>query len=93
MCSSESLDWKRSGWGDWRCIQVRDEFRLSVCAAASEVLALANVQLGIVGMETEREVAAGCSAVAVHLGTSSETLMGVEGVSANTATSVVSVVW
>ena len=58
----------------------------------SEVSALANAQLGIVGMETEWEVAAGCSEVAVHSGTSLETLMGAEGASANTATSVVSVV-
>ena len=43
-------------------------------------------------METEWEVAAGCSAVAVHSGTSPETLTGVEGASANMATSVVSVV-
>ena len=34
----------------------------------------------------------GVSAVAVHSGTSPETLTGVEGASANTATSVVSVV-
>ena len=52
----------------------------------------ANAQLGIVGTEMEREVAAGCLAVAVHSGTSPETLTGVEGASANTATSVVSVV-
>ena len=58
----------------------------------SKVSAPANVQLGIVGTETEREVAAGCLGVAVHSGTSSETLTGVEGASANTATSVVSVV-
>ena len=50
------------------------------------------MQFGIVGTETEREVAAGCSAVAVHSGTSPETLTGAEGASANTATSVVSVV-
>ena len=37
-------------------------------------------------------MAAGCSAVAVHSGTSPETLTGVKGASANTATSVVSVV-
>ena len=53
---------------------------------------MANAQLGIVGMEMEREVAAGCSAVAVHLGTSPEMLTGAEGASANTATSVVLVV-
>ena len=53
----------------------------------------ANAQLGIVGTETEREVVAGCSAVAVHLGTSPEMLTGKEGASANMATSVVSVVW
>ena len=64
-----------------------------MCAAASEVSVLANVQLGIVGTETEQEVAAGCSAVAVHLGTSPETVTVVEGASVNTATSVVSVVW
>ena len=62
-----------------------------MCAAASKVLAPANAQFGIVRMETEWEVAAGCSAVAVHLGMSPETLTGVEGASANTATSVVSV--
>ena len=50
------------------------------------------MQLGIVGMEMEQEVAAGCLAVAVHLGTSLEMLTGVEGVSANTAMLVVSVV-
>ena len=65
----------------------------SACAAASKVLAPANAQLGIVRTEMEREVAAGCSAVAVHSGTSPETLMGEEGASANTVTSVVSVVW
>ena len=43
-------------------------------------------------MEMEREVAAGCSAVAVHSGTSLEMLTGVEGVSANMAMLVVSVV-
>ena len=43
-------------------------------------------------MEMEREVAAGCSVVAVHSGTSPEMLTGVEGASANTATLVVSVV-
>ena len=53
----------------------------------------ANAQLGIVRMETEREVAAGCLAVAEQLGTSPEMLMGAEGVSANMATLVVSVVW
>ena len=52
----------------------------------------ANAQFGIVGTETEWEVAAGCSAVAVHSGTSPETLTGVEGASANMATSIVSVV-
>ena len=60
--------------------------------AASKVSAPANAQFGIVGTETEREVTAGCSAVAVHSGTSPEMLMGAEGASANTATSVVSVV-
>ena len=60
--------------------------------AVSKVLAPANAQLGIVRMETEWEVAAGCSAVAVHLGTSLETLTRAEGASANMATSVVSVV-
>ena len=60
---------------------------------ASEVSAPANAHLGIVGTETEQEVAAGCSAVAVHLGMSSEMLTGAEGVSANMATLVVSVVW
>ena len=65
----------------------------SACVAASKVSALANAQFGIVGTETEREVAAGCLAVAVHSGTSLETLTGVEGASANTVTSVVSVVW
>ena len=50
------------------------------------------MQLGIVGTEMEREVAVGCSAVAVHSGTSLEMFMGAEGASANTATSVVSVV-
>ena len=64
-----------------------------MCAAASKVSAPANVQFGLVRMETEREVAAGCSAVAVHSGTSPEMLTGVEGASANMATSVVSVVW
>ena len=54
---------------------------------------LANVQLGIVGMETEWEVWAGCSAVAVHLGTSPEMLTGAEDASVSMATSVVSVVW
>ena len=63
-----------------------------MCAAVSKVSALANAQFGIVGTETERDVAAGCSAVAVHLGTSPEMLTGEEGASANTATSVVSVV-
>ena len=58
----------------------------------SKVSAPANAQFGIVGMETEREVAAGCSVVAVHSGTSPEMLMGEEGVSANMATLVVSVV-
>ena len=62
-----------------------------MCAAASEVSALANAQLGIVRMEMEWEVA-GCLVVAVHSGTSPETLMGAEGASANTATLVVSVV-
>ena len=52
----------------------------------------ANVQLGIVRMEMEWEVAAGCSAVAVHSGTSPEMLTGAEGASVNMATSVVSVV-
>ena len=65
----------------------------SACAAASEVSAPANAQFGIVGTEMEREVAAGCSAVAVHSGMNSETLAGAEGASANTATSVVSAVW
>ena len=60
---------------------------------ASEVSAPANAQLGIVGTETEWEVAVGSSVVAVHSGTSPETLMGAEGVSANMATLVVSVVW
>ena len=92
MCGSELPEQKQSGWGDQRCIQVRNEFIPSACAAASEVSALANVQLGIVGTETEWEVAVGCSAVAVHLGTSPETLTGTEGASANMATSVVSVV-
>ena len=59
----------------------------------SKVSALANAQLGIVRTETEWEVAVGCSVVAVHLGTSLETLAGVEGASANMATSVVLVVW
>ena len=81
---------KRSGWGDQRCIQVRDEFCLRVRWQAR--LAPANAQLGIVGTEMEREVAAGCSAVAVHLGTSPEMLTGAEGANANIATSVVSVV-
>ena len=56
-------------------------------------MAPANAQLGTVGMETEWEVAAGCSAVAAHLGTSPEMLTGAEGASVNTATSVVLVVW
>ena len=43
-------------------------------------------------METEWEVAAGCSAVAVHSGTSLETLTGAEDASVNMATLVVSVV-
>ena len=60
---------------------------------ASKVSALANVQLGIVRTETEWEVAAGCLVVAEQLGTSPEMLMGAEGVSANMATLVVSVVW
>ena len=60
--------------------------------AASKVSAPANAQLGIVGTETEWEVAAGCSAVAVHSGTSPEMLMEAEGASVNMATSVVSVV-
>ena len=59
---------------------------------ASKVSAPANAQLGIVRMEMEREVAAGCLAVAVHLGMSPEMLTGAEGASANRATSVVSVV-
>ena len=63
-----------------------------MCAVASKVSVLANVQLGIVGMETEWEVAAGCLAVAEQSGTSPETLMGAEGVSVNMATLVVSVV-
>ena len=63
-----------------------------MCAAASKVSVLANVQLGIVRMETEWEVVAGCSVVAVHAGMSPEMLMGAEGVSANMATSVVLVV-
>ena len=63
-----------------------------MCAVASKDSVPANAQFGIVRMETEWEVAVGCSAVAVHSGMSLETLMGVEGVSANTATSVVSVV-
>ena len=58
----------------------------------SKVSAPANAQFGIVGTETEREVAVGCSVVAVHSGTSSEMLAGAEGASANTATSVVSAV-
>ena len=65
----------------------------SVCAVVSEVLAPANVQLGIVRMEMEREVATGCSAVAVHFGMSPEMLTGAEGANANMATLVVSVVW
>ena len=60
--------------------------------AVSEVLAPPNVQLGIVRMEMEWEVAAGCSAVAVHLDTSLGMLTGAEGVSANMAMSVVLVV-
>ena len=60
--------------------------------AASKVSAPANVQFGIVGTETEQEVAAGCSAVAVHSVISPEMLTGEEGASANTATSVVLVV-
>ena len=63
-----------------------------MCAAASKVSAPANAQLGIVGMETEWEVAAGCSAVAVHSGTSLEMLMGAEGMSVNMATLVILVV-
>ena len=59
---------------------------------SSKVSAPANAQFGIVGTETEREVAAGCSAVAVHSATGPEMLMGAEGVGANMATSVVSVV-
>ena len=93
MHSLESLEQKWSGWGDQRCIQVWDEFCLCVQWQASKVLAPANAQLGIIGMETEWEVAAGCSAVAVHLGMSPGMLTGAEGVSANTATLVVSVVW
>ena len=38
-------------------------------------------------------VVAGCAVVAVHSGTSPETLMGAEGASVNTAMSVVLVVW
>ena len=60
--------------------------------AVSKVSASANAQLGIVRTEMEREVAAGCLVVAVHSGTSPEMLMEAEGASANTATSVVSVV-
>ena len=71
----------------------RFRMNLSACVAASEVLAPANAQLGIVRTEMEWEVVAGCSAVAVHSGTSSEMLTGAEGVSVNTATSVVLVVW
>ena len=63
-----------------------------MCAVASEVSALANAQLGIVGMEMEWEVAAGCSIVVVHSGTSPETLTGPEGASVNTAMLVVLVV-
>ena len=58
----------------------------------SKVSAPANAQFGIVGTEMEREVAAGCSVVAVHSDTSLEMLTGEEGASANMATSVVSVV-
>ena len=56
--------------------------------AASKVSVPANAQLGIVRMETEQEVAAGCSAVAVHLCTSPEMLTGVEGASVNTVMSL-----
>ena len=52
----------------------------------------ANVQLGIVRTEMEWEVVAWCSAMAVHLGTSLEMLMVVEGASVNMATSVIAVV-
>ena len=64
----------------------------SVCVVASEVLALAYVQLGIVRMETEQEVAVACSVGDVHVGMSLETVMVVEGVSGNMVTSAVLVV-
>ena len=62
----------------------------SACVVVREVSAPANAQLGIVVMETETEVAAACSVGDVHPGMSLETVMVVEGASANMATLAVS---
>ena len=70
----------------------------SVCAAASGLLALAKAQHGIVMAEmdtvegSEADVVVVGVAAEVHVGTSLETVMVAEGVSAKTATSAVSVV-
>ena len=70
----------------------------SVCAAASKVSVPANVQLGIVMLETamsvglERDVMAVGAAAEVHVGTSLEMVTVAEGMSANMATLAVSVV-
>ena len=61
----------------------------SACVVASKVLALANVQLGIVVLEmetlvgSETEVVVACLVGDVHLGMSPEMVTVVEGVSAN----------
>ena len=62
---------------------------LSACVVASGFSVPANVQLGIVRMETEREEMVMCSVVAVHSGMSAEMLMVVEGVSTNMVMSLV----
>ena len=64
----------------------------SACAVVSEVLVLANAQLGIVRTEMEQEVVVVCSVGDVPLGMGPETLTVVEGMSVNTAMSVVSTV-
>ena len=61
----------------------------SASAAVSEILALANAQLGIVGTETEQAVVVVCLVGDVALGTSLEMVMVAEGASMNTAMSVV----
>ena len=55
----------------------------SVCAAASEVLAPTNAQLGIVGTEMEWEVAVASSAWDVHASMSLETVTVAEGARMN----------